>query len=54
MGSKENLLEIKNVSFEKLKNLYNKKIKVSKKNSSEKIEEFISLYLRKLPKKKDS
>lgn len=50
MGSKENLLEMENVSFEALKNLYNKKIKTSKKDSSEKIEEFISLYLQKLQK----
>jgi len=50
MGSKENLLDMENVSFETLKNLYNKKIKTSKKNSSEKIEEFISLYLQKLQK----
>lgn len=50
MGSKENLLNMQNVSFETLKNLYNEKIKTSKNNSSEKIEEFISLYLKKLPK----
>jgi len=51
-GTKENLLDMENISFEMLKNLYNKKIKIPKKNSSEKIEEFISLYLQKLPKKK--
>ncbi len=50
MGAKENLLEMQNVSFETLKNLYNKKIKTSKKHFSEKIDEFISLYLKKLPK----
>ncbi|MFA6305914.1 MAG: polysaccharide pyruvyl transferase family protein [Candidatus Gracilibacteria bacterium] len=59
MGAKENLLDIKNLSFESLKNLYKKtentkeKLKHLKKNSKEKIEEFISLYLRKFPKKKD-
>jgi len=53
MGSKENILEMTDVTFENLKNLYDKKIKTSKNNQPEKIEEFISLYLSKLPLKKD-
>ncbi|MDP2642556.1 MAG: polysaccharide pyruvyl transferase family protein [Candidatus Peregrinibacteria bacterium] len=60
MGSKENLLEMENVSFETLKNLYNKTTKEFARstrsylkvgNPSGRLEEFISLYLRKLQKK---
>ena len=60
MGAKENLLEMQNVSFETLKNFYKKtagseetkqKLQHLKQNSFRKIEEFIALYLQKLPKK---
>lgn len=51
-GAKDRLVEIDNLSLETLKKLYLSGEKPASKQSTEKIEEFISLYLRKLPKKK--